>query len=121
MWKRCHVLLTVLYPSQVLMLSPLPEYNEGKIFCSYEQFDTDDITTLFEPVEVHEQIEVDYILPPSTELREIPSAAVRIHIRTQWGKITPFLSINSIEFDTWNTFVKKMRFWKCDFCEKCDF
>ena len=68
------------------MLSPLPEYNEGKIFCSYEQFDTDDITTLFEPVEVHEQIEVDYILPPSTELREIPSAAVRIHIRTQWGQ-----------------------------------
>ena len=121
MWKRCHVLLTVLYPSQVLMLSPLPEYNEGKIFCSYEQFDTDDITTLFEPVEVHEQIEVDYILPPSTELREIPSAAVRIHIRTQWGKITPFLSINSIEFGTWNTFVKKWDFEKCDFCEKCDF
>ena len=59
------------------MLSPLPEYNEGKIFCSYEQFDTDDVTTLFEPVEVHEQIEVDYILPASTELREIPSAVVR--------------------------------------------
>ena len=57
------------------MYNPLPEHNGGKIFCSYEQFDTEGVQ-LFEPQETHELIQVEYILESSTEMREIPIAAV---------------------------------------------
>ena len=59
------------------MYTPLPEHNGGKIFCSYEQIDSNG-NPLFEPVEEHELIEVDYILPPLTEMKDIPIAAVSL-------------------------------------------
>ena len=59
------------------MYTPLPEHNGGKIFCSYEQIDSNG-NPLFEPVEEHELIEVDYILPPLTEMKDIPIASVSL-------------------------------------------
>ena len=55
---------------QTLRFIPKPEYHEGKIFCSYEQFDTFG-NLLYENNEVHEEILVNYLSEPLQEVQNV--------------------------------------------------
>ena len=58
-----------------MIFTPLPEHNEGKIYCTYEQYNMDG-DLLYENNEQHEQLIVNYILEPFEDIKNLGEAQV---------------------------------------------
>jgi hypothetical protein len=64
---------------QTLEYTPLPEHNEAKLSCLYEQYDSQG-NEMFPSNEKHVQLSVHYVLEPYIEMKTLPQAKVQFTV-----------------------------------------